>query len=133
MTDFEIKSAQWLDAAHTGAVVQMYMTGLGLVPYTVRRADTERDKLAARVWEALRHVTVQEPAEEPESVKEARARIVRNGYLAGTDVYMLPDYPITDERRAVIMAYRQYLRDLPTDPDWYKKHIMTLKEWEAQA
>lgn len=36
----------------------------------------------------------------------------RNKVLAETDYCMLPDYPITDERKAEVIAYRQRLRDI---------------------
>lgn len=38
-------------------------------------------------------------------------RNTRNAYLALTDKYLLPDFPITDENRNIIKTYRQYLRD----------------------
>lgn len=38
-------------------------------------------------------------------------RNTRNSYLNLTDKYLLPDYPITDENKEVIINYRQYLRD----------------------
>lgn len=41
------------------------------------------------------------------------ARTIRDGLLASTDYLMLSDYPISDDDRAVILAYRQALRDVP--------------------
>lgn len=38
-------------------------------------------------------------------------RNIRNSYLVLTDKYLLPDFPITDDNRNIIIAYRQYLRD----------------------
>lgn len=38
-------------------------------------------------------------------------RNTRNSYLNLTDKYLLPDYPITDENKEIIINYRQYLRD----------------------
>ena len=35
----------------------------------------------------------------------------RNKLLTDTDKYMTLDYPITDDNRAIIKAYRQQLRD----------------------
>ena len=129
----EIRSAIWLNSEHTAANCELFTDTLGVwVPYTVS-ADSLSDGLARDVWETLKTMVVQEPAPEPESVKIARARLVRDGYLKDTDVFMLVDYPITEERRAVIRAYRQYLRDLPdSEPEWYLKHIKTLTEWERE-
>lgn len=41
----------------------------------------------------------------------------RNQLLEQTDKYMLPDYPITDEKREQIKIYRQQLRDYFTRDD----------------
>lgn len=130
----EIRSAIWLDAGHTAANCEVFAEALGAwVPYTVSKNHLTGDVVAREIWEALKSVVVQEPAPEPESVKIARARLVRDGYLEDTDVFMLIDYPVTEERRAVIRAYRQYLRDLPdSEPEWYLKHIKTLAEWEHE-
>ncbi len=56
---------------------------------------------------------------EPNGIKEGTKEwtlfeitIKRNSYLSFTDKFVLPDYPITDEKREIIKNYRQYLRDL---------------------
>ena len=128
----EIRSAIWLDAGHTAANCEVFAEALNAwVPYTVSKNHLTGDVVAQEIWGALKTVVVQEPAPEPEAVKIARARLVRDGYLQDTDVFMLIDYPITEERRTVIRGYRQYLRDLPdSEPGWYLKHIKTLAEWE---
>ena len=130
----EIRSAIWLNTEHTAANCEVFAEALNAwVPYTVSKSHLAGDTLAQDVWAALKSAVVQEPAPEPESLKIARAKLVRDGYLNDTDVFMLVDYPITDERRAVIRAYRQYLRDLPdSEPEWYLKHIKTLTEWERE-
>ncbi len=38
----------------------------------------------------------------------------RNLKLSETDKYMLSDYPISVEDKAIIITYRQTLRDLPS-------------------
>ena len=40
-------------------------------------------------------------------------RSERDRRLAGTDYLLMPDYPIGEENRAQVAAYRQALRDLP--------------------
>lgn len=40
-------------------------------------------------------------------------RTERDRRLAATDYLLMPDYPLSDEQRAVVQAYRQALRDLP--------------------
>lgn len=40
-------------------------------------------------------------------------RALRDRRLAATDFLLMPDYPISDDQRAAVQAYRQSLRDLP--------------------
>ena len=39
-------------------------------------------------------------------------RNIRNNYLNLTDKYLLPDYPITVEKREIIKVYREMLRNI---------------------
>ena len=41
-------------------------------------------------------------------------RSERDARLSATDKYLMPDYPISAEKLAEVKAYRQALRDLPT-------------------
>ena len=43
----------------------------------------------------------------------AEAREKRNALIAETDFMAMPDYPLDDERKAAVLAYRQALRDIP--------------------
>lgn len=128
----EIRSARWLTGDHTSATCEIYREDFGgWIPYTVSEADAQEDAFAAEVWKTLKHVPVQEPQPDPAWLREQRARSLRDSYLKQADVFMLPDYPITEERRTDIMAYREYLRNLPqSSPDWFDQHIITLAEWE---
>ena len=129
----EIRSAVWLDTDHTAAKCVVFAEALGAyVPYTVRQADAGRDDLAREVWQALASFPVQDPEPDPVEQRESRARNLRNAYLQDTDVYMLPDFPISEADRAVIADYREYLRHLPDTEGWYDRHIMTLDEWREQ-
>ena len=38
----------------------------------------------------------------------------RNKLLKDTDIYLLPDFPISTENKQLIISYRQSLRDFPT-------------------
>lgn len=40
-------------------------------------------------------------------------RVWRNGRITATDYLAMPDYPLTESRRAELYAYRQALRDWP--------------------
>ena len=55
-------------------------------------------------------VAVPEPTDE--EVAE-RVRADRNMKIAATDYLAMPDYPLSEEDKAVVMAYRQTLRDIP--------------------
>lgn len=52
-----------------------------------------------------------ELATDEDLAKEARER--RNQLIAETDYMAMPDYPLDDERKAAVLAYRQALRDVP--------------------
>lgn len=43
----------------------------------------------------------------------AEAREKRNALIAETDYMAMPDYPLDDEKKAAVFAYRQALRDVP--------------------
>jgi hypothetical protein len=43
----------------------------------------------------------------------AEARGKRNALIAETDYLVMPDYPLDEERKAAVLAYRQALRDVP--------------------
>ncbi len=56
-------------------------------------------------------VAVPEPTTE-EIAAQVRAK--RDALLAETDFLMMPDYPLGEEDSAALKAYRQGLRDVPT-------------------
>lgn len=43
----------------------------------------------------------------------AQVRYQRDAMIAETDYLMMPDYPISDEDKALVETYRQALRDIP--------------------
>lgn len=43
----------------------------------------------------------------------AEVREKRNALIAETDYLAMPDYPLDEERKAAVLAYRQALRDVP--------------------
>ncbi len=46
------------------------------------------------------------------------ARAKRDRLLAQTDYLVMPDYPLSGERREAVLAYRQALRDVTEQPGW---------------
>ena len=43
----------------------------------------------------------------------AEAREKRNQLIAETDYLVMPDYPLPEDKRQAVLAYRQALRDVP--------------------
>lgn len=62
-----------------------------------------------------------------ELAQEKRAE--RDNLLAQTDKYMLPDFPITDEKREQYKAYRQHLRDLPEQAGFPNVDVLSFGDW----
>lgn len=69
--------------------------------------------------------------EKSKEEKERDIRYHRDNKLRATDVYMLPDFPISEEQKAELLEYRQALRDMPENsafpdvpypkkPEWIK-------------
>ena len=59
----------------------------------------------------------------------AQKRAERDSLLAQTDKYMLPDFPITEEKLAQYKAYRQYLRDVPEQPEFPNVDVLSFEDW----
>lgn len=45
-----------------------------------------------------------------EMIRQERDELLKN-----TDKYMIPDYPISEDKLTIIKTYRQELRDIPTN------------------
>lgn len=63
--------------------------------------------------------------------KKEAVREVRNGYLQATDIYMIADFPITEEERNQYKAYRQYLRDFTEMESWWEELPLTFEDWQS--
>lgn len=68
----------------------------------------------------------------PTDVLAEEKRLERDNLLAETDKYMLPDFPITEEKLAQYKAYRQYLRDLPANWSFPNVEIKTFEEYKGE-
>ena len=116
-------------AAAAPATVNLYdpATGLG----SVWREEDAGARLACGfvTEEAWLEMCARKAAEEraawlasPVTVADrfSLLRAARDGRLAASDYLVAPDYPLTEEERATVTAYRQALRDLPaqTDAPW---------------
>ena len=65
----------------------------------------------------------------PMDVLAQEKRAERDNLLAQTDKYMLPDFPITEEKLAQYKAYRQYLRDLPEQTEFPNVDVLSFVDW----
>ncbi len=60
----------------------------------------------------------------------AQARSQRDALIAATDYLMATDYPLTDEKRQELTAYRQALRDVPEQSGFPTEIVWPVKpEW----
>jgi len=71
------------------------------------------------LWQAEKAKTVAaaaaaQAAYDSESARFTRLRAERDTRLAATDYLLMPDYPISAELLTAVKAYRQSLRDLPS-------------------
>ena len=102
-------------------------------PYTNQQyADlavfcNQNGMIIADKGEYLESVNLPEPTAEE---KQAAVREVRNGYLQATDIYMIADYPISEEQRKEYKAYRQYLRDYTQSENWWEENPMDFNTWK---
>lgn len=87
-------------------------------PYSAEFAE-EWDEAFAYAEAHPECVTEEQPYTPPVPTTEelaVRVRAERNKRLALTDHFVMPDYPISQERLEEIKVYRQELRDLPQQP-----------------
>lgn len=57
----------------------------------------------------------------------AEARERRNVLIAETDFMLMPDYPLSESRRAAVAAYRQALRDVPAQSGFPRRVVWPVK------
>lgn len=72
--------------------------------------ETEKARLTAEA-EAAEAARLAEYNSDPARFERLRAE--RDRRLTETDYLLMPDYPLSEDSRAAVQAYRQALRDLP--------------------
>lgn len=87
-----------------------------VAPY-VEHWEAEIERLKAVEEERIAK-DAEAAASNAENNIELIARYERNRKLLESDHLMLPDYPIDEETRQAIIAYRQALRNLPEQEGW---------------
>lgn len=68
----------------------------------------------------------------PDEVLAEEKRAIRNQYLTDADKYMLPDFPVSDEERALWVKYREYLRNITKAPNFPNVDVLNFKNWKEQ-
>lgn len=71
----------------------------------IAEQEAEQARIAHEAWLA-------DPANQPVLFRMLRAE--RDRRIAETDYMAMPDYPLSDTKREAVLAYRQALRDLPS-------------------
>ena len=82
---------------------------------------------------SIKRILVEEPHVETEEEAKARIRAVRNQMLRDTDCTMLPDYPQVQTLYDSYRSYRQYLRDYPTQENWWLSEPLDFVTWLGSA
>lgn len=82
---------------------------------------------------SIKRVLIDEPHVETEEEAKARIREVRNQMLRDTDCTMLPDYPQVQTLYDSYRSYRQYLRDYPTQENWWEAKPLSFVSWLDSA
>ncbi len=82
-----------------------------LVKPFISAYEAEKSRLEE---EAAKQKAEEEAIYNSEEQRFVRLRSERDKRISATDYLMTTDYPLTDEQRALVTAYRQALRDLPS-------------------
>ena len=65
-----------------------------------------------------------------DEAKAQQVRERRNLLLKQTDILVaVPDYPLREGDKENLIAYRQYLRDLPSEAEFPWVYVKTFEEW----
>lgn len=105
--DREQGHIEWTDDYNMALASSLYDDEVA--PY-VRLWEAEKARLAAEA-ESAETARLAEYNSDP--ARYARLRAERDRRVAVTDYLVMPDYPLGDDAKAAVSAYRQALRDLP--------------------
>ena len=112
----------WCDSKHLLLGMNIHLSDNSIIPYAYR-VDGEEDN-DGFICQAVKHDYISgnftEIHECPDwkiqlekEVLSLDVRLERNKLLSNTDHLIQSDYPISDEKKQEIKAYRQALRDIP--------------------
>lgn len=112
----------WCDSKHLLLGMNIHLSDNSIIPYAYR-VDGEEDN-DGFICQAVKHDYISgnftEINECPDwkiqlekEILSLDVRLERNKLLSDTDHLIQSDYPISDEKKQEIKAYRQALRDIP--------------------
>lgn len=117
----EFSEAFWVDEEHTAFCVTVTLSNGDVYPFTyLVDGSDDNDGIVSVLTRTAFHdgkINIKPPNKELVELKtkdvEREVRDKRTSLLFSTDIYMLSDYPISEEKRNEIKVYRQLLRDVP--------------------
>lgn len=117
----EFSDAFWVDQEHTAFCVTVTLSNGDVYPFTyLVDGSDDNDGIVSVLTRKAFHdgnINIGEPKQEFVELKakdvEMEVRNQRTSLLFSTDIYMLSDYPISEEKRNEFKIYRQALRDVP--------------------
>jgi len=117
MNVLKINSAKYSRSDNSLIDLNIDLEGLGIIDITINPADNDQAEhiVYLKTWIDENQPQIQ-PYVEPVISDEQKAeqeRQWRDSELKSTDVYLLEDFPISPENKALILTYRQELRDYP--------------------
>lgn len=112
----QFQNAVYMNAERTCFDVDVTLDDGTKLPYTFNTGINDVAPVFQAIKEAFERGEIQVsdymPTVIPDEVLAFEIRDRRNALLTETDYLMQPDYPISEETRTDIKAYRQALRDI---------------------
>ena len=123
----QFQNAVYMNAERTCFDVDVTLDDGTKLPYTFNTGINDVAPVFQEIREAFERGEIQVsdyvPTLIPDEVLAFEIRDRRNDLLTETDYLMQPDYPISEETRTALKAYRQALRDI-TKQDGFPKEVV---------
>ena len=123
----QFQNAVYMNAERTCFDVDVTLDDGTKLPYTFNTGINDVAPVFQEIKEAFERGEIQVsdyvPTVIPDEVLALEIRDRRNDLLTETDYLMQPDYPISEETRTALKAYRQALRDI-TKQDGFPKEVV---------
>ena len=123
----QFQNAVYMNAERTCFDVDVTLDDGTKLPYTFNTSINDVAPVFQEIKEAFERGEIQVsdyvPTVIPDEVLAFEIRDRRNDLLTETDYLMQPDYPISEETRTALKAYRQALRDI-TNQEGFPKEVV---------